>query len=80
MSKVLPIVFALLVQHKVVPQKEKAPPVVYTVFDEGDEVTARLTRPDGEPVTVRKADKFGNLHGVRKHFVPEIIKTAENVD
>jgi hypothetical protein len=78
MRTILPIVFALLVQSKTASQPK--PPVTYTVFTDGDEVTARLKRPDGEVVEAQRRKPVGNLHGVRRHFVPEIIKTAENVN
>ena len=78
MRTILPVVFALLMQSKTA--QPPKPPVTYMPFDDGDKVSANLTRPDGEGITVRKTKPPGNLHGIRAHWVREMIKTAENVN
>ena len=79
MSKVLPIVFALLVQHKAAPQKDAPPPPQHMIFD-NDWVSVTPVKPDDGVVEITKRKPVGNLHGVRKHFVPELYKSAENVN
>jgi hypothetical protein len=43
-----------------------------------DEVFGDRAVPDGVTVETRGAASFGRLHAVRKHFVPEMLKAAEN--
>lgn len=79
MSKVLPILFALLVQHKPAPQQEKAP--APQIFKFGDDwVSITPVKPDDGVVEITRRHPPGNLHLLRKHFVPELYKSAENVN
>lgn len=51
-----------------------------TEYDfEDDLVTGDLVRPDGELVGARRKSKVSSLIKVRKHFIPEILKSVENL-
>lgn len=47
-------------------------------FDD-DVVTGDLVRPDGEMTVVRKRGKERSLIRVRQHFIPEMLKSVENL-
>ncbi|MCP4675755.1 MAG: hypothetical protein GY854_09665 [Deltaproteobacteria bacterium] len=47
-------------------------------FDD-DVVTGDLVRPDGELTIVRKKGKERSLIRVRQHFIPEMLKSVENL-
>ncbi|MCP4604295.1 MAG: hypothetical protein GY847_27870 [Proteobacteria bacterium] len=47
-------------------------------FDD-DVVTGDLVRPDGELTVVRKKGKERSLIRVRQHFIPEMLKSVENL-
>ena len=47
-------------------------------FDD-DVVTGDLVRPDGELTIVRKKGKERSLIKVREHFIPEMLKSVENL-
>ena len=47
-------------------------------FDD-DLVTGDLVRPDGELVGARRKAKVSSLIKVRKHFIPEMLKSVENL-
>lgn len=46
---------------------------------EDDVVTGDLVRPDGELMVVRKRGKERSLIRVRQHFIPEMLKSVENL-
>ena len=46
---------------------------------EDDVVTGDLIRPDGEITTVRKKGKQRSLIKVRQHFIPEMLKSVEDI-
>jgi len=51
-----------------------------TEYDfEDDLVTGDLVRPDGELVGARRKAKTSLLIKVRQHFIPEILKSVENL-
>jgi len=51
-----------------------------TVYDCGDDVVeGDLVRPDGEFVDSRKAAKHSSLIKVRENFIPEMLKSAEDI-
>lgn len=51
-----------------------------TEYDfEDDLVTGDLVRPDGELIGARKKAKVTTLIKVRKHFIPEMLKSVENL-
>jgi len=67
---------------------QKAPPpagadVSYkskTVYDFDDDVVeGDLVRPDGEFVDSRKAAKHSSLIKIRENFIPEMLKSAEDI-
>jgi len=47
-------------------------------FDD-DVVTGDLVRPDGELTVVRKKGKQRSLIRVRQHFIPEMLKSVEDI-
>jgi len=47
-------------------------------FDD-DVVTGDLVRPDGELTIVRKKGKQRSLIKVRQHFIPEMLKSVEDI-
>ena len=47
-------------------------------FDD-DVVTGDLVRPDGELTVVRKKGKERSLIRVRQHFIPEMLKSVEDL-
>ena len=47
-------------------------------FDD-DVVTGDLVRPDGEITVVRKRGKERSLIRVRQHFIPEMLKSVEDL-
>ncbi len=47
-------------------------------FDD-DVVTGDLVRPDGEMTIVRKKGKERSLIRVRQHFIPEMLKSVEDL-
>ncbi len=51
-----------------------------TTYDfEDDLVTGDLVRPDGENLLVRRRSRRGSLIQIREHFVPEMLKSVENL-
>jgi len=46
---------------------------------EDDVVTGDLVRPDGEMTVVRKRGKERSLIRVRQHFIPEMLKSVEDL-
>ncbi len=52
----------------------------YTTYDfEDDLVTGDLVRPDGEMLQVRRRGRRASLIRVREHFIPEMLKSVENL-
>ena len=49
------------------------------VFDDADELTGQLRRPDGSILSARRPVRRPSLIRPRIHFVREIIQTAENL-
>jgi hypothetical protein len=47
-------------------------------FDD-DTVEGDLVRPDGEFVDTRKGAKHSSLIKIRENFIPEMIKSAEDI-
>ena len=51
-----------------------------TTYDfEDDLVTGDLVRPDGEMLNVRRRGHRASLIRVREHFIPEMLKSVENL-
>jgi hypothetical protein len=51
-----------------------------TVYDFDDDVVeGDLVRPDGEFVDTRKAAKHSSLIKIRENFIPEMLKSAEDI-
>lgn len=46
---------------------------------EDDLVTGDLVRPDGELLNVRRRGKRASLIEIRQHFIPEMLKSVENL-
>ena len=51
-----------------------------TVYDFDDDlVEGNLVRPDGEYVAIRKGAAHSSLIKIREHFIPEMLKSAEDI-
>lgn len=51
-----------------------------TTYDfEDDLVTGDLVRPDGELLNVRRRGSRASLIRIREHFIPEMLKSVENL-
>jgi hypothetical protein len=51
-----------------------------TVYDfDDDTVEGDLVRPDGEFVDSRKGAKHSSLIKIRENFIPEMLKSAEDI-
>jgi hypothetical protein len=51
-----------------------------TTYDfEDDLVTGDLVRPDGENLVVRRRGQRASLIQIREHFIPEMLKSVENL-
>ncbi len=51
-----------------------------TVYDFDDDIVeGDLIRPEGELVDTRKGAKHSSLIKIRTHFVPEMLKSAEDI-
>jgi hypothetical protein len=50
------------------------------VYDfSGDTIEGDLVKPEGSNVDARDFAKHGSLIRIRQHFIPEIIKSAEDL-
>ncbi len=60
-----------------------APNVTYkkkTVYDFDDDVVeGELQRPDGEYIDTRRKAKHSSLIKIRENFIPEMLKSAEDI-
>jgi hypothetical protein len=51
-----------------------------TTYDfEDDLVSGDLVRPDGELLNVRRRGRRGSLIRIREHFIPEMLKSVEDL-
>lgn len=51
-----------------------------TTYDFDDDlVTGDLVRPDGEMLNVRKRGDRASLIQIREHFIPEMLKSVEDL-
>ena len=46
---------------------------------EDDLVTGDLVRPDGEQLIVRRRGRRSSLIQIREHFIPEMLKSVEDL-
>jgi hypothetical protein len=57
-----------------------APAAGATTYDfEDDLVTGDLVRPDGELLSVRRRGNRASLIQIREHFIPEMLKSVEDL-
>ncbi len=55
-------------------------PAAETRYDFDDElVSGDLVRPDGEQLVVRRRGRRTSLIRIREHFVPEMLKSVEDL-
>jgi hypothetical protein len=51
-----------------------------TTYDfEDDLVSGDLVRPDGEMLSVRRRGRRSSLIRIREHFIPEMLKSVEDL-
>lgn len=64
-----------------VPMAEaQSAPAPETTYDfEDDLVTGDLVRPDGEQLIVRRRGRRASLIQIREHFIPEMLKSVEDL-
>jgi hypothetical protein len=64
-----------------VPSAEaQSAPAPETTYDfEDDLVTGDLVRPDGEQLIVRRRGRRASLIQIREHFIPEMLKSVEDL-
>jgi hypothetical protein len=61
-------------------EKGGAAPAGATTYDfEDDLVTGDLVRPDGELLSVRRRGNRASLIQIREHFIPEMLKSIEDL-
>lgn len=60
-------------------EAQAAPPPETTYDFEDDLVTGDLVRPDGEQLIVRRRGRRSSLIQVREHFIPEMLKSVEDL-
>ena len=71
---------ALLVGMAVPAAAQEAPGGGETSYDfEDDLVQGDLVRPDGENLLVRRRGARDSLIRIREHFIPEMLKSVENL-
>ena len=58
---------------------QDAPPSETTYDFEDDLVTGDLVRPDGEQLIVRRRGRRASLIQIREHFIPEMLKSVEDL-
>jgi hypothetical protein len=63
-----------------VPVSAQDAPAGETTYDfEDDLVTGDLVRPDGEQLIVRRRGRRASLIQIREHFIPEMLKSVEDL-
>lgn len=76
----LVIMFAVLgLSSTAFAQKKEAAPKVKTYDFSGDTIEGDLVKPEGSTVDARDFAKHSSLIRIRKDFIPEIIKSAEDL-
>jgi hypothetical protein len=60
-------------------QAQDQPPTETTYDFEDDLVTGDLVRPDGEQLIVRRRGRRASLIQIREHFIPEMLKSVEDL-
>ena len=59
--------------------QEAAPETTEFNFEDGDLVTGDLVRPNGELLNVRRRGRRSTLIRIREHFIPEMLKSVEDL-
>lgn len=79
--RMLVIMFAVLgLASTAHAQKKDAPAGKVKVYDfSGDTIEGDLIKPEGSTVDARDFAKHSSLIRIRKDFIPEIIKSAEDL-
>ena len=77
------LVFAALIASlsmMAAPVSAQDAPAGETTYDfEDDLVTGDLVRPDGEQLIVRRRGRRASLIQIREHFIPEMLKSVEDL-
>jgi hypothetical protein len=61
-------------------EAKAAAPAGATTYDfEDDLVSGDLVRPDGELLSVRRRGNRASLIQIREHFIPEMLKSIEDL-
>ncbi len=76
---VFAVVFSLM-SAQALPASAQDVPAGETTYDfEDDLVTGDLVRPDGEQLIVRRRGRRASLIQIREHFIPEMLKSVEDL-
>jgi hypothetical protein len=70
--------FSLVIPSLSIAQKAEAPKVKTFDFS-GDDIDGELVKPDGDLSNVRGFADHTNLIRIRKDFIDEILKSAEDL-
>ncbi|MET0285368.1 MAG: hypothetical protein ABW352_12890 [Polyangiales bacterium] len=70
---------AAAAQGKAPPAAGAAEPSATSYDFEDDLVTGDLVRPDGELLSVRRRGNRASLIQIREHFIPEMLKSVEDL-
>lgn len=80
MRKLVLVVAALgLMSASAFAQKKDEKPKVKVYDFSGDTIEGDLIKPEGEAVDARDITQFSSLIRIRKEFIAEIIKAAEDL-
>ncbi|MDB4986119.1 MAG: hypothetical protein JWN04_1297 [Myxococcaceae bacterium] len=71
---------SVLAQDEAKPAAAGAAATGATAYDFDDDlVTGDLVRPDGELLSVRRRGNRASLIQIREHFIPEMLKSVEDL-
>jgi hypothetical protein len=77
------LVFTALIAWSAIwafPVQAQGAPAPETTYDfEDDLVSGDLVRPDGEQLIVRRRGRRASLIQIREHFIPEMLKSVEDL-
>jgi len=72
-------VFAAVLAGFVPVASAQTPPPTEFNFEDGEAVSGNLMRPDGEVIDVPRTGRRPSLIRIRESFIPEMLRSAENL-
>lgn len=79
MKKLLIVVMVGVLSSFAVPAAAQEEGDTTTYDFEDDIVSGDLVRPDGEMLNVRRRGRRSSLIRIREHFIPEMLKSVEDL-